>query len=235
MYFMGENMQNKILLVEDEKEIRTVVESYLEKSDYRVISAEDGFEGLALFNEEAPDLVVLDIMMPGITGLEVLKEIRLVSDVPVILLTAKQEEVDRLKGFDLGADDYVSKPFSPRELVRRVQAILKRTGAEAHERTRLACGDLVLDTGKQTLFKGKMEIEITSREYRMLYVFFKNKGQVLSREQIIEDAFGAAYDGFDRNIDSYIKKLRQKIEEDPKNPDHLKTKYGAGYIWRCDA
>jgi len=157
--------------------------------------------------------------------------------VPVIMLTAKQQEVDRLKGFDLGADDYVSKPFSPRELVKRVDAIIKRTYGDTVSKEVVSCGNLRLDTRKQTLYKNNNEIEITAKEYKLLNVFFQNRGQLLSRDQLIEDAFGRDYDGFDRNIDSYIKKIRQKIEENTRSPNYLKTKYGAGYIFggeECD-
>lgn len=221
----------KILLVEDDFNIRNVVAKYLEKADFNVFEAVDGFEGLSLFNEHKPDLLVLDVMMPGISGFEVLKEVRLISNVPAIMLTAKQQEIDRLKGFDLGADDYVAKPFSPRELVKRVQAIIKRTYGALNTQDRLICGNLVLDIKKQTLYKDDVEIEITAKEYKLLSVFFLNRGQLLSREQLIEDAFGSEYDGFDRNIDSYIKKIRQKIEVNSKKPEYLKTKYGAGYIF----
>jgi len=224
-------MKRKILIVEDESNIRSVVAKYLENADFEVYEAQDGFEGLSLFNEYSPDLLVLDVMMPGITGFEVLKEIRLISNTPVIMLTAKQQEIDRLNGFDLGADDYVAKPFSPRELVKRVQAVVKRTYGEIDGQERLECGDLVLDIKKQTLYKKDLEIEITSKEYKLLEVFFFNQDQLLSREQLIEDAFGSEYDGFDRNIDSYIKKIRHKIEENSRKPDYLKTKYGAGYIF----
>ena len=230
-------MKYKVLIVEDEINIRSVVAKYLENADYEVFQAHDGFEGLSLFNEQKPDLIILDVMMPGIDGFEVLHEIRIVSNVPVIMLTAKQQEVDRLKGFDLGADDYVSKPFSTRELVKRVDVIIKRTYRETRSKETLSCGNLKLDLKKQTLYREDEEIELTAKEYKLLKVFFQNRGQLLSRDQLIEDAFGSEYDGFDRNIDSYIKKIRQKIEKNSRSPKYLKTKYGAGYIFggeECD-
>ncbi|GMQ64858.1 response regulator transcription factor [Vallitalea maricola] len=224
-------MAYKILIIEDEKKIRDIVGKYLINEDYEVFLAKDGFEGLSIFHDYQPNLIILDVMMPGISGFEVLKEIRLISELPVIMLTAKQEEVDRLKGFNLGADDYVPKPFSPRELVKRVQVILKRSYHKLEEKEILVVGPLQLDTKQHKLVKKGKEIEITTKEYLLLNVFFSNIGRLLTREQLIMKAFGYDYDGFDRNIDSYIKKIRQKIENDTRNPQFLKTKYGAGYVF----
>lgn len=224
-------MPFKILIIEDEKNISEIVAKYLEKEGYTTLIANDGIEGLALFRDSNPDLVISDIMMPTIDGFEVLREIRLISDVPVIMLTAKQEEVDRLKGFENGADDYVTKPFSPKELVRRVMVMLKRTYKAIEDKQVLIEGELKLDLNKQKLYKNEDEIDITSKEFQIIYAFFKNPRQILSREQLIELAFSNGFDGFDRTIDAHIKKIRHKIEEDTKNPKYLKTKYGAGYIF----
>lgn len=224
-------MPFKILIIEDEKNISEIVAKYLEKEGYTTIIANDGIEGLALFRDSNPDLVISDVMMPTIDGFEVLREIRLISDVPVIMLTAKQEEVDRLKGFENGADDYVTKPFSPKELVRRVMVMLKRTYKAIEDKQVLIEGELKLDLNKQKLYKNEDEIDITSKEFQIIYAFFKNPRQILSREQLIELAFSNDFDGFDRTIDAHIKKIRHKIEEDTKNPKYLKTKYGAGYIF----
>lgn len=224
-------MPFKILIIEDEKNISEIVAKYLEKEGYNTLIANDGIEGLALFRDSNPDLVISDIMMPTIDGFEVLREIRLISDVPVIMLTAKQEEVDRLKGFENGADDYVTKPFSPKELVRRVMVMLKRTYKAIEDKQVLIEGELKLDLNKQKLYKNEDEIDITSKEFQIIYAFFKNPRQILSREQLIELAFSNGFDGFDRTIDAHIKKIRHKIEEDTKNPKYLKTKYGAGYIF----
>ncbi len=228
-------MVYKIMIVEDEASIRDVVSKYMENAGFEVIEAKDGFEGLALFEEKAPHLLVLDVMMPGISGFDVLREIRHVSKVPVIMLTAKQEEIDRLGGFDLGADDYVGKPFSPRELIKRIEAIMRRTYGDLEAERYLVCGSLTLDMAKQTLVKDGAEVEITSKEFELLRVFFSNQNQLLTRDQLIQDAFGSQYDGFDRNIDSYIKKIRQKIEENTRQPKYLRTKYGAGYIFGGDS
>lgn len=224
-------MPFKILIIEDEKNISEIVAKYLEKEGYTTLIANDGIEGLALFRDSNPDLVISDVMMPTIDGFEVLREIRLISDVPVIMLTAKQEEVDRLKGFENGADDYVTKPFSPKELVRRVMVMLKRTYKAIEDKQVLIEGELKLDLNKQKLYKNEDEIDITSKEFQIIYAFFKNPRQILSREQLIELAFSNGFDGFDRTIDAHIKKIRHKIEEDTKNPKYLKTKYGAGYIF----
>jgi DNA-binding response OmpR family regulator len=227
----NESMKYKILMVEDETEIREIVGKYLIKENHEVYLAEDGFEGLSMYHDYQPHLIILDVMMPGISGFEVLKEIRLISDIPVIMLTAKQEEIDRLKGFDLGADDYVSKPFSPRELMKRVNVSLKRAYKPLVNREILIVGELSLDLTHQKLFKNGIEIDITTKEFLLLKVFFNNIGCLLTREQLIQASFGNDYEGFDRNIDSYIKKIRQKIESDTRNPEFLKTKYGMGYVF----
>lgn len=219
-----------ILVVEDQEEISSIVSKYLANEGYENFVAKDGFEALEYFNNHECHLVVLDIMMPGIDGFAVLKEIRKISDIPVIMLTAKQEEADRLKGFDTGADDYVVKPFSARELMKRIKAILQRTYHETNEIIYSHKG-LKLLTKSMKLYKDDEEVVLTSVEYRLLFVLFKNKGQVLSREQLINLAFGNEYGGYDRNIDSYIKRIRQKIENDPKHPRLLISKYGAGYVF----
>lgn len=223
-------MVYKILVVEDQKEISDIVSKYLTKEGYQVTVANDGLEALEYFSKQEFHLVLLDIMMPGISGYDVLKEIRKISEIPIIMLTARQEEVDRLKGFEIGADDYVIKPFSPRELMKRIQVFLKRIYQESGEII-YRVGELSLYTKSMKLIKGNKEIPITTAEYQLLFTLFKNKGQILTREQIIVLSYGNDYEGYDRNIDSYIKRIRQKIENDPKNPEILKTKYGAGYVF----
>lgn len=220
----------QVLVIEDQKEIREIVSKYLEKEGYRYLLAKDGFEALDIFNHNDIHLVLLDIMMPGIDGFEVLKEIRRISDVPVIMLTAKQQEIDRIKGFDNGADDYVIKPFSVRELMLRIKRLIKRIYNESDEII-YKYKDFSLHTKGMKLYKKEEEIPITSAEYSLLLVMFKNQGQVLTREQLIVLAFGDEYEGYDRSIDTYIKRIRHKIEDDPKNPQVLITKYGAGYIF----
>lgn len=219
-----------ILVVEDHKEISNIVLKYLDNEGYQTTLAENGIEALEYFNGDVFHLVLLDIMMPRVDGFQVLTEIRKISDVPVIMLTAKQEEVDRLKGFDQGADDYVIKPFSPRELMRRVKALLKRAYPD-YEMTTVVFDNLELYLKSMKLFKNQQEIAVTTAEFLLLKTFIMHQEQVLSREQIIEMTFGDEYDGYDRNIDSYIKRLRQKIEDDPKEPRFIHTKYGIGYVF----
>lgn len=223
-------MKYNILLVEDEKDISEIVNLYMKKEGFSVFEANDGFKALEIFNTEDIHLVLLDVMMPGIDGFEVLEKIRNISEIPIIMVTAKQEEIDRLNGFEKGADDYVIKPFSVKELVKRVNAILKRVYKEnldivyIHE-------NLKLELNSMKLYKNDEEVIITAAEFSLLMVFFKNKNQILSREQLIHLAYGLEYEGYDRNIDSYIKKIRQKIEDNPKEPKFLVTKYGAGYMF----
>ncbi len=222
-------MRYTILIVEDQQEISSVVAKYLEREGYITLAAKDGFEALSLLSSNQIHLTLLDIMMPGIDGFDVLREIRKTSEMPVIMLTARAEELDKLKGFDIGADDYVVKPFSVKELVKRVQALIKRTYHYTDEMV-YRLENLQLHTKSMKLYKGEEEIPITTAEYRLLYALFCNLGQVLSREQLMNLAYGYDYEGFDRNIDSSIKRLRQKIEADPKKPQILLTKYGAGYV-----
>lgn len=220
----------QILVVEDQADISSIVIKYLEKEGYSALVAKDGFEALDIFNNNVIHLVLLDIMMPGIDGYDVLKEIRKTSDIPVIMLTARTDEIDRLKGFDIGADDYVLKPFSVKEIIKRVNVLIKRVYRITDE-VIYQCGDLTLYAKSMKLFKNDTEILITAAEFALLQVLFRNQGQVLTREQLIESAFGQDYEGYDRNIDSYIKRLRQKIENDPKTPQLLIMKYGAGYVF----
>ena len=221
-------MRYQILVVEDQADIRTILEKYLLKEGYTVLTASDGFEALELFNNNAVHLVLLDVMMPGIDGFEVLKEIRTVSELPVIMLTARQDEVDRVRGFRTGVDDYVVKPFSANELMLRIRRLISRIYHDSDEIVYRYL-NLSLHTGSMTLYCDEAEIPVTTAEYQLLHAMFRNQGHVMSREQLIEQAYGDDYEGYDRNIDSHIKKIRQKIEKDPRHPQILLTKYGAGY------
>ena len=223
-------MKFNILIVEDEVEISEVIKKYIEHEGYNYKVVENGFQALEAFNQDTFHLVLLDVMLPGIDGFQVLKEIRTISSVPIIMITAKRQEVDRLKGFDEGADDYVVKPFSPRELIKRIKVFFKRIYNESDE-VILHIDQFKLFLSSRKLFKNDEEIEITATEFQLLQAYMNNKGIVLTRERLIELAFGYEYEGFDRNIDVYIKRLRNKIEENPSQPKYLVTKFRAGYVF----
>ncbi|MBK5253228.1 MAG: response regulator transcription factor [Peptostreptococcaceae bacterium] len=221
---------HKILIVEDEPAISRIVEKYLIQSNYECTIASDGFIALELFSKNSYDLILLDVMMPGIDGFKVLETIRETSDLPVIMLTARELEEDRLSGFTKGADDYVIKPFSPLELVKRVDVFIKRIYG-SNEISIRNYGPFVLDDKEKTMRKNNEIIDLTSAEYLVISVLLEHKNQILTRNQIIETAFSLDYEGYDRTIDTYIKRIRSKIEDDPKKPKYLQTKYGAGYVF----
>ncbi len=225
-------MEYNILLVEDEKNIRDVIKAYLDKEGYNVTTAADGENALDLFNTLDIHLIILDLMIPKISGEEVCKRIRTTSDVPIIMLTAKADEGNKIEGLNIGADDYVTKPFSPRELVSRVKALLRRSYKLAKLQTEILSfnnNDLVINKDKMEVMKGNINISLTTIEFKILLALASNNSIVLSREQLIDIAFGHDYEGYDRTIDTHIKNLRQKIEDDPKNPKYITTIYGAGY------
>ncbi len=229
-------MKKNILIVEDEKNILDVIKAYLLKEEYNVFEAMDGQEALDIFNKEEIHLVILDLMIPKISGEVVCQRIRDISDIPIIILTAKAEEDDKIEGLYLGADDYVTKPFSPRELMLRIKAILKRSynlhSGAINKRITTKDGRVVVEPDKMLIMKDGKTIDLTPNEFKVLSVFFDNPGIVLSREQLIEAAFGYEYEGYDRTIDSHIKNLRQKLEDNPKTPVYIVTIYGVGYQLR---
>lgn len=222
----------KILIVEDEKNISDIIKAYLIKEGFDVITAEDGKMALEMFNNEEVHLIILDLMLPKISGEQVCTNIRNISDIPIIMLTAKINEDDKIEGLSIGADDYVTKPFSPRELVSRVKALLRRSYRQSTplaEKLIFNNGDLEIDIDKMVVRKKGTNVYLTSNEFKILVSLLTNPGQVFSREQLIELAFGYDYDGFDRTIDTHIKNIRQKIEDNPKEPVYINTVYGAGY------
>ncbi|BAU28356.1 DNA-binding response OmpR family regulator [Aneurinibacillus soli] len=220
-----------ILIVDDEEKIREVVVSYLEKEGFRTVEAQTGLSALQVVKEEAVDLVVLDLMLPDISGEEVCQQIRKISSVPVLMLTAKVAEEDRVIGLTLGADDYVIKPFSPKELVARVKAILRRSSEQnlLADRISFSNGELVIDTAQQMIVKHGDSINLTPNEYKLLVVLARHPQRSFTREELIEKVFGYSYEGDARTIDQHIKNLRQKIEPDPKQPKYVCTVYGTGY------
>jgi two-component system alkaline phosphatase synthesis response regulator PhoP len=218
----------KILVVDDETKTVELVRLYLNRDGYRVITAYDGLEAMRLARESHPDLIVLDLMLPGISGLEICRTLRAESDVPIIMLTAMATDQDRLNGLNLGADDYVTKPFSPRELAARVRAVLRRLPGERGPE-KIEHGELTLDLLKHEAFLAGKPLNLTPVEFKLLGVLAKEPGRVFSRAQIIEKAFGYDFDSFDRTIDVHILNLRRKIEPNPHHPKYIKTVYGAGY------
>jgi len=218
----------KIMMAEDDRNISSIVEKYLKKSEYETVICENGTEALQKFDSSV-NLVILDIMMPEIDGFSVLEEIRKISDVPVIMLTAKSSESDKIKGFDYGADDYVLKPFSPRELIKRIEVHIKRYYGTQQKSKISEYRDLKYDHIRNTVMKNDEIIDMTQTELKIMKVFFENKGIIIKREILTEKVFGIDSENYDRAVDTHIKRLRKKIEEDTKNPVYIKTKYGVGY------
>ena len=227
----------KILVVDDEPKIIEVVSSYLKNAGYTVIEAFNGIQALELFAQHSPSLVILDLMLPDLMGEEICRRLRNCSRVPVIMLTAKVEEEDILGGLGGGADDYVTKPFSPRQLVARVEAILRRTAAEVGPLTsqfNYNQGELVIHPAKREVYKDGVSVSLTPIEYGLLITMVSHPRKAFTREELIRLSLGDDYEGFDRNIDSHIKNLRQKIEPNPKNPRYILTVHGVGYKFGGD-
>lgn len=224
--------KKKILIVEDEKNITDVIKAYLIEEDFDVITAEDGEMALEIFEKEEIHLIILDLMLPKLSGEKVCTTIRTTSDLPIIMLTAKVDEDNKIEGLSIGADDYVTKPFSPRELIGRVKALLRRSHRDSSplaEKLIFNNGDLEIEIDKMIVRKNGLNVCLTPNEFKVLVALLTNPGQIFSREQLIEMSFGFDYNGFDRTIDTYIKNIRQKIEDNPKKPIYIITVYGAGY------
>jgi len=229
-----EAQPKKILVVDDEEHIIELVELYLGKEGYAIASAVDGDRAVELFRESAPDLVVLDIMLPGIDGLEVLKEIRKTSRVPVIMLTAKESEVDKVVGLELGADDYLTKPFSPRELVARVKAVLRRSEPQPEQVEEVVEREgLTIDAQRRKVeVEGVGEVDLTAKEFDLLYALAANPGIVLTRDRLMEKVWGYEYVGDTRSVDVYIRHLRDKLKDDADDPRFIETVRGVGYRFK---
>lgn len=221
-----------VLLIEDETELARVAQSYLEKAGFQVILASRGDTGLTLFKQHKPDLVLLDLNLPGLDGLDVAREIRRQSDVPLIMVTARVEETDRLIGLELGADDYIVKPYSVRELVARVRAVLRRFNRSSGNAQILREGELEVDLDTHTVKRGDEEISLTPTEFQLLSTLMAQPGRVFTRLQLLEAIQGVAYEGYERTIDAHIKNLRAKIEEDSHHPRYIETVFGVGYRFR---
>jgi DNA-binding response OmpR family regulator len=216
-----------ILVVDDEPNILEPVKAYLEMEGFPVLCAKTGREGLALFESRPVSLILLDLMLPDIPGETLCKKVREVSDIPVIMITARVGEEDIIRGLAMGADDYVTKPFSPRQLVARVRAALRRSGGRGQ--AILSCGNLSADTEKRAVRRNGEILALTRDEYNILTLLMSRQTKIFTREEILEAVKGDDYDGFDRSVDTHIKKLRAKIEDDPRAPKYIITVYGMGY------
>ncbi len=222
-------MPQTILVVDDEKRLVSLVQSYLQQEGYRVVVAYNGKEALAVARREQPDLVILDIMMPEMNGYEFMRERRKESDAPIIMLTAKVEDEDKIIGLELGADDYVTKPFKPRELMARVRNVLRRAGKNEPKGKKLQAGDLLLDRETREASVGGRKVDLTPSEFDLLAALMSAPGKVFSRLDLLDVIQGVRYEGYERTIDTHVKNLRAKIEPDPRNPRYIETVYGVGY------
>jgi DNA-binding response OmpR family regulator len=224
-------LKGKILVVDDEQNILDLVVYNLQAAGYKTITAEDGKEAIEKARTGQPDLIILDVMLPEMDGFEILSTIRKETQVPVIMLTAKKEEIDKVLGLEMGADDYLTKPFSPRELTARVKAILRRSGESEAKITQgiIVNGKLRIDTIKHQVFYGDKEVDLTAKEFDLLKLLITSPGRVFSRESLLQNLWDYDYYGDTKTIDVHIRHLRMKIEEDPANPKFIKTVRGVGY------
>ncbi len=222
-------MPSKILIVEDEYRIARLVRLYLEEAGFAAVVVEDGAQALPAFRHEKPDLVILDLNLPGRDGLDVCRDLRRESDVPIIMLTARTEEVDRLIGLELGADDYVVKPFSPREVVARVRAVLRRALGGPASTDTIRAGNLRIDLDAHRAWIGEHVLDLTPSEFDILTALARNSGRVLTRMQLLDETQGVAYEGYERSIDQHIKNLRHKIEDEAGYERIIHTVHGVGY------
>jgi DNA-binding response OmpR family regulator len=217
-----------ILIVDDEPKITRLVADYLEAAGLATVSARSGDEALMRARTQPPDLVVLDLGLPGIDGLDVTRALRRIGDVPIIMLTARDDETDRIIGLELGADDYVTKPFSPRELVARVRAVLRRRSAVGEAEV-LRSGDLLLDVPRMRVTRAGEPVELTATEFALVSAMARQPGRVFTRSQLLDAIHGVAFESYERAIDAHVKNIRRKLEPSPRQPRYLQTVYGVGY------
>jgi DNA-binding response OmpR family regulator len=222
-------MNPSVLIIEDEERIAYWVRSYFQRAGFRTLVAAEGQTGLSLALSERPDLVILDLMLPGIDGMEICRSVRREADIPIIMLTAKGKEIDRIEGLEQGADDYVVKPFSPGELVARARAVLRRAQGKRERHEVLCKGDICLEPANHHCTVNGKPVELSRIQFVLLEALMRHAGRALSREQLLGAAFAGDYDGFDRGIDAHIRRLRQRIEPDPAEPRYVVTVFGVGY------
>jgi DNA-binding response OmpR family regulator len=227
--------QYSVLIVDDDAKLVKLLRTYFEKEGCMTFSANDGLDALQIVREKKPDIMVLDLMLPGLDGLDVCRKIRKDNDIPIIMLTARDEESDRLIGLEIGADDYVTKPFSPKEVVARAKAILRRANKEVVRSEPIQAGTLIIDLERHQVTNGGHIVDVTPTEFKIMELLAANTGKVFSRLQIVEQIQGYSFEGYERTIDAHIKNLRRKIETNPKEPQHIQTVYGIGYKFAGEA
>jgi len=225
-------MPKTIMVVDDEKRLVSLVESYLVQQGYRVVSANNGKEALPIARREKPDLIILDIMMPEMDGYEFMRQHRTEADTPIIMLTARVEDDERVIGLELGADDYITKPFRPRELVARVRAVLRRAGKTEPKAQVLQVADITLDRDMREVTVTGLSVDLTPSEFDLLAALMSSPGRVYSRLDLLDVIQGVRYEGYERTIDTHIKNLRAKVEADSRSPRYIETVYGVGYRFR---
>ncbi len=219
-----------VLIVEDELKITRLVRDYLEQAGFAVIEAADGQAALSMARAERPDMIVLDLSLPGMDGLDVTRRLRQTSSVPIIMLTARIEETDRIVGLELGADDYITKPFSPKELVARIRAVLRRADATVGAAEVVRAGPVTIDIPKRQVAVGDHnDVELTATEFDVLLALARHPGRIFTRAQLLDQVHGVSFESYERSIDAHIKNIRRKIEADPRRPELLLTVYGVGY------
>ena len=223
-------MSVKLLLVDDDPDLLYTLERYLQQSGYSTVTANNGKSAINIFEAEKPQAALIDVMMPELDGFEVVKKIRSVSSIPIILLTARSDETDKIVGLELGADDYVTKPFSPREVVARLKAIMRRGNQNQQElKSKIIIDEITVDKNTRSVMRGESEIQLTKTEFDILIALMESPEQVFTRDQIIDRVLGYTYEGFERTIDAHVRNLRKKIEPDSNNPTYIKTVFGVGY------
>ncbi len=223
-----------ILVVDDEPKIVDLARDYLEAAGFAVVSASDGSEALRRARADAPDLVVLDLGLPKVDGLDVARALRRDSGVPIVILSGRSDESDKLVGLELGADDYVTKPFSPKELVARVRAVLRRVERPAPASDVIHAGDVTLDVPRMRVTAGERDVELTATEFQLLTALARDPGRVFTRSQLLDAVHGVAFESYERAIDAHVKNIRKKLEADPRDPQYLQTVHGVGYRFRDD-
>lgn len=224
--------KEKILIIDDEEHIVELIRYNLDNAGFETLEAYNGSDGFAMAKKAKPTLILLDVMLPGMDGLEVCKNLRAsehTKHIPIIMLTAKSEEIDKILGLELGADDYITKPFSVRELTARIKAVLRRMGSEQEEKATFSFADVQIDYGKHQVYKNGEKVDLTLKEYELLEILVKNRGKVLKRDLLLDKIWGYEYVGETRTVDVHIRHLRKKLENDDKNPEFIETVRGIGY------